>query len=173
MKHRLFRAALFGACVLAIWLVAGSALARTRGFSSNPLYSHVDDAPLVETNDEDIGPREPIRTTRAAPFCDERGATRIAPLPPLDGPTDSVAALEGSTGKDCEDGAEQDNAVRSDRRDVPRRVASDGDAALPPAVWKVLSPEASPAFVPDERAAASAGVHTRIERPPRNGVFRR
>jgi hypothetical protein len=100
-----------------------------------------------------------------APFCDDRGATAIAPEPLLEAP--DVAVQRARIAPSCElDDCAMGAAVAPGHAPTPIPSAS-GDSALPvasPAVCPADSGTLTPLPAAQPRAD---GVHRTLERPPR------
>jgi hypothetical protein len=142
MLAKALRAALFTGLVLALWTFARPARADVL-------------AP-------DALARDAVARS-LAPFCDDRGATALAPPPALE-PTDE--ALLRASAPPSDDGGPSFGASLVAARRVARTRAVELTPVLPsPAI---VSPPPIYALVLFERAALpQAGVRFRIERPPR------
>jgi hypothetical protein len=102
----------------------------------------------------------------AAPFCDDRGASTLAPAPQLQAPEVSIDV--GDSDEGCFDGLGQSGNALDEGRAPPIASSPQGfDATLPLAIpigrasFVVLpAPAAS-------RPAVRPGVQGRVDRPPR------
>jgi len=105
----------------------------------------------------------PARADVLAPFCDDRGATALAPPPALE-PTDQ--ALLRASAPPSDDGGPSFGASLVPARHVFRAKASEAAVRVP--MPAIVSPSPISALVVFEREALpQAGVRFRIERPPR------
>lgn len=106
-----------------------------------------------------------VRPASAAPLCDDRAASALAPLPVLDTPNASVDIGDGPNR--CEGWAATDLAYQ--RGELPTRVFPTvrGDFVL--TTIAVAVPKATPVLVPAhfDPTARRAGVRSLVERPPR------
>ncbi len=101
----------------------------------------------------------------AAPLCDERGASMLAPLPVLDSPNASIDIGEHPDG--CDASALRDKAYHRGER--PSRLGSSGHApmTLASAACEVASPAAERFSAPGTTTYPHPGVRSAVERPPR------
>jgi hypothetical protein len=153
MISRLFRAALFGACVLAMWLVALPAFAADGG---------------GEENEGDA--RAARAAASAAPLCDDRGATLLAPAPIVQLPSASLEQLEHDAS--CALGMNDEAATSPSDENAPKEASpmtSDALAAFTSSRTRIAPPDSTLALANCEHVVVSAGVHNRVERPPRHG----
>jgi hypothetical protein len=100
-----------------------------------------------------------------APFCDDRGATAIAPEPLLEAP--DVAIQRAHVAPVCDGEEIQLGAAVAPGHAHPILTSSPADPALPPGILAVLPPSGSlRSFVPAARPCAD-GVTSTLDRPPR------
>jgi hypothetical protein len=109
----------------------------------------------------------PASAATFAPFCDDRGATALAPPPTLE-PTDEALLRLAAPSRDASD----DGSPTTGSTVVPARrlVSSSASelAAVRPLSLPAISPSPTTPLVSFEPAAVPhPGVRFRIERPPR------
>jgi hypothetical protein len=167
MLAKAIRAALFTGLMLALWTAARPA--RADVLAPDVLATHVlvpqvlvPDAPVPDVLVRKAVVR-PLAPDTLAPFCDDRGATALAPPPALE-PTDE--ALLRAAAPPADDGGPSFGASLVPARRVVKARTAELTPVLPsPAA---LSPAPISAFVVFEREALpQGGVRFRIERPPR------
>jgi hypothetical protein len=102
----------------------------------------------------------------SAPLCDDRGATGLAPPPPLESPEDVLARAASPT-PDCLGGGTARELAFTGSNDAPAPPAADGDYALSFALSRL--PLCASTMLPFASAEGDAreGAYARIERPPR------
>jgi hypothetical protein len=171
---RTLRIALTVAGALALWLVALPAFARTNlGFSSvDDVDSFDDEANAVPVtpaprDERAIEAEQELAraAANAAPLCDERGATRLASAPVVQG-TESFLDVN-HTAPSCDaDSIDRASHHASDGEGT-EATASDWLATVPARSGMVLTPDAQRMIVATEAARARPGERTRVERPPR------
>ena len=141
MLAKALRAALFTGLVLALWTFARPARA-------------------------DVSPSD-VLARSLAPFCDDRGATALAPPPALE-PTDEVLLRASAPPSDA--GDEGQPSFGASLRPAHRVIRTKAAQVVPVPVPSPTAVPPSPvsALVLFEREALPpAGVRFRIERPPR------
>jgi hypothetical protein len=148
MFPRLVRAVLFGATALALWLVAVPAFA-------------------AESAESEADARAARAAANAAPMCDDRGATRLAPPPSLvaDGPSLEVGPAPASCNGSITAGEQATPSDGDPSQNVPN--GSEWLATFPSTHARVLIPDSTLALRRDDQLVPSAGVRARVERPPR------
>ena len=99
-----------------------------------------------------------------APFCDDRGATAMAPPPALEAPDIGVIRARVSV---CEAGERSFFAIVTPARSNVSPPLGEADQALPSRSLHVVPAEDSLADLPMPGARPDAGVRHRVERPPR------
>lgn len=100
-----------------------------------------------------------------APFCDDRGASALAP-PPLLEATD-VAVLRASARAACPGEELLLGASLTRGHDGPAPTADGPEPTLPSAAAAVVPAASEPMGVPPSVTRPADGVRSRIERPPR------
>jgi len=110
----------------------------------------------------------PARAATLAPFCDDRGATALAPPPALEAPDEAIRRA-AAVPCDTDGPMFPDSCLALSPAHRTVRATSPGDEAAA----SVLAPQLLPPpldgpflFVVRE-APPSAGVRYRVERPPR------
>jgi hypothetical protein len=102
----------------------------------------------------------------AAPLCDERGATTLAPPPTLDAPVASIDV--GDTGDGCARLAvDRDIAYSQGRGSDPSPAPSHSDLTIDTDAPRVVRPLSAIVPSAETRLVHRPGVRTRLERPPR------
>ena len=173
MFSRVIRAVLFGASVLALWLVAVPAFASEsdeRGAADAADATDATDATGAAAGAAESDARAARAAANAAPLCDDRGATRLAP-PPIMQPEEVLLELDEtpSCPAAANFGSETaQTAHRASNSSSPEGV-SGGEvlAAFPSSPTHVLSPDRTPAVSMYEAVVLSSGVRGRVDRPPR------
>jgi len=101
----------------------------------------------------------------AAPLCDLRGASVLAPMPTLDLPNSSLDV--GDVAEGCEGWVNRDHVLQRGERPTQVSPSAPGDAVLTAVVSQV--PPAAPggALLVDTGSAPRPGVRSPLERPPR------
>jgi len=103
----------------------------------------------------------------AAPLCDPRGATAIAPAPQLQDPVTSLD-VGAPVDEPCNESPVANRTANPGHAPVPAPPRAAGDSALPTATPEVHdTPLASARAERDTRSGARNGEHTRVDRPPR------
>jgi hypothetical protein len=101
----------------------------------------------------------------AAPICDSRGASALAPAPTLDTPDASIDVSKGPDA--CVDMLERDDGFHQGR--APKPLPSSASADLLPVAGNARMAPPSVTFHPVERDTrrCKSMVRDRLERPPR------
>lgn len=190
MLRGVTRTALFVASAFAAWLVMALVATPAHASESNasrlPMASHADVMSQASPEESSRPPQEHVvddeaaRAARAAasaaPFCDERGATRLAPPPSVQDTETSLdlddaphvcitISSQGAAHPGAHPGgrgAGHGNDGRGESRSTSDFVAT---VPAPPTV--VLMPDATLALATRTVTVVSAGVRNRVERPPR------
>lgn len=100
-----------------------------------------------------------------APFCDDRGASAIAPPPALE-PLDEAIARARLTSCDEAAGLPLRATIDGGQR-LPAPPSAGPGALLPPAPAYIPPAPGDPLDTPAEAARPIDGVRGRVERPPR------
>jgi hypothetical protein len=109
-------------------------------------------------------PRRAFAATAAAPICDDRGASLIAPPPLLQAPEDAVRRARWA---DC-GGDESSGLVAIGQGKSPRPPSSSSvEPALPFKPLTLLAPSSRLEIAPDTQESGPRGERARVERPPR------
>jgi len=104
----------------------------------------------------------------AAPVCDERGASMVAPAPTLDTPDSSVDVGEHLDG--CEAWLSAGKEYKQGGRPSTAAAAPDVDATVPAVLVDIPPPPEVPSVGSRLETVDRAGVRFLLERPPRTYV---
>jgi hypothetical protein len=110
----------------------------------------------------------PAHAASFAPFCDDRGATALAPPPALEA-TDEAVRRAATRPCDADTEAPVFGLALQSAHRIVRTFSADATPAAPPAPPRVLPTpllDGPIAFVARE-TPPQAGVRYRVERPPR------
>jgi hypothetical protein len=104
----------------------------------------------------------------SAPFCDDRGATALAPPPTLEAPDGAIQRARAEACGLKTDGDAWLAMFRSGRGRADASAASDGAAAaMTAASPAIVAADCVVLPVVETRAAPAAAPGSRLERPPR------
>ncbi len=101
---------------------------------------------------------------RWAPYCDDRGATAVAPPPALEAPDEAIRRAAASP---CAADELALHAVASQGHRSHPRVASDGPHGLVPRALRLAPPPGERLTDPAMVLPVTSDERVRLERPPR------
>jgi hypothetical protein len=106
----------------------------------------------------------PASAATLAPFCDDRGATALASPPALEDPTDAVE--QAAAPPSCDEQAPPGQSLAPAHRTFRTARATVLPVRTTPAL-AISPPQVQPLDLVEPVSTPQAGVHVRVERPPR------
>jgi hypothetical protein len=104
----------------------------------------------------------------AAPLCDPRGATGIAPAPQLQEPETSIDVGDGDATDDCGVFVVSAESVDDGRAPAPTPPAAVQDQVVPSHAPAISPATSTGSFARDGTSGSErAGARSRVDRPPR------
>lgn len=103
-------------------------------------------------------------TQRWAPYCDDRGATAVAPPPALEAPDEAIRRARAST---CASDELTLHAVATQGHRSGHSFSSDAPQALATETTTLVSPPGETMDAAPVTARAAQGARERLDRPPR------
>jgi hypothetical protein len=109
----------------------------------------------------------PARAATVAPFCDDRGATALAPAPALEATDEAVRRVATP---DCDTGAPALGLSLGTAHPRASAAPAEVGPTQTPASLRLVPPSGEPLDVVarDSSLLPQAGVRFRVERPPRD-----
>jgi hypothetical protein len=101
-----------------------------------------------------------------APFCDDRGASAIAPPPMIESPTDVLERVRAASSCTSDDGESFRRSFAPMHR-LPRPTGPNLEPALPRSCVAIVLPGAGEPVAVVKSERSPDGVRARVERPPR------
>jgi hypothetical protein len=108
----------------------------------------------------------PAHAATLAPFCDDRGATALAPPPALE-PIDEAVRRAATPPAADGDGPSFVLTLRPGHRLARAALVDMSPASVPNVTTGVVPPSAEPLAATRGELLSPAGVRFRVERPPR------